>query len=291
MGYVLLGHGGLEVDSGQINADMGTVAIPKGTTIQFYSDTGQSLVYGSRDLDVWAQLQAPWPPLDSSNVTYNLTLSGAAELWGDELKNNPSFGGHTLLRAGIDGLPDPINLCNGTRDTCPTDPRQVAAGATHTCSGILGKYAGDLFWVACTVVQGGAQATQSVETARGSAPEDVLLGADPDTVHEVQADAPVRGLDPAIAAEVDARNREVLKNLDDGEETHFYQSEGALLIGDGHPHAAVEYLGSIRYVEGTVRIKKGGVLSAGKIYVSNCLDQYAFQDAVARISDKEVEFN
>lgn len=291
MGYVLLGHGGLEVSSGQIDPDMGTVAIPKGTTIQFYSDTGQTLVYGSRDLDVWAQLQQPWPALDSTKVTWNLTLSGAPELWGEELKNNPSFGGHTLLRAGVDGVPDPINLCNGTRQTCPWDPRQVAAGATHTCNGILGKYTGDLFWVACTVVQGGgAEVAAAVKAARGEAPEDVLLGANPDVVHEVQADAPVRGLDPTVAAEVDARNLDVLKALEDGEETHFYQAEGALLIGDGHPWAATQYIGSIRYVEGTVRIKKGGTFSSGKLYVSGYLDATEFETAVARISDKTVVF-
>src|SRR6185295_19914221 len=101
MGYVLLGHGGLDVESGTMPDDMEWVAIPQGTTIQFYSDAGQTLVYGSQELDFFATLTKPWGALDSTNVTYNLTLHSAKELWGEELKNNPSFGGHTLIRAGV----------------------------------------------------------------------------------------------------------------------------------------------------------------------------------------------
>src|SRR5690242_13861882 len=126
MGYVLLGHGGLDIESGVIPDGMEYVAIPAGTTIQFYSDTGQALAYASKQLDVFAVMNKPWPALDSSRVTYNLSLHSAKELWKEELKNNPSFGGHTLIRAGVDGA-DPMLMCTGTPATCPTDPRQIKA--------------------------------------------------------------------------------------------------------------------------------------------------------------------
>ena len=288
MGYIMLGHGGLVVRSDAASVEMGTVAIPQGTTIQFYSDTGQGLYYGSAHLDVWAQLQTPWPALDSTKVTWNLTLQGAPELWTDELKNNPSFGGHTLIRPGVDGVPDPIKMCSGTKATCPTDPRQVAGGAKHKCDGILGAYVGDLYWLACTSVVRGDKAV--VAAALGTAPEGVLIGEDPDTAHELQAGPTVLGLPADVATEVDTRNYDVLKSLDDGDETYYYQAGKAVLIGDGHATAAVQYIGSINYVEGTIRIKKGGVLSAGKLYVSKCPDQQVFEAAIARISDKTVEF-
>jgi hypothetical protein len=153
MGYILLGHGGLDVDRKRLDPEMEFVAIPAGTTLQFYTDAGQGLVYGARHLDLWEQMQAPWPALDSTRVTYNLTLYSARELWDEELKNNPSFGGHTLVRAGVDGVPDPIRMCTGTRKTCPTDPRQIAGGWKHGCDGILGTYAGDLYWLACSVFE------------------------------------------------------------------------------------------------------------------------------------------
>jgi hypothetical protein len=150
MGYILLGHGGLDVDPRVTPADMEFVAIPEGTTIWFYADAGQGLLYGSRHLDIWDQLQAPWPTLDHTRVTYNLVLHHATELLPYNLQGDPQFHGHTVVRPGVDGAPDPLRMCTGDRDSCPTDPRAVAAGDTHTCGGVLGTYTGDLHWVACT---------------------------------------------------------------------------------------------------------------------------------------------
>lgn len=284
MGYILLGHGGLELDGG-FPEGMGTVAIPAGTTLQCYSDTGQALVYGAKQLDVWEHLATPWPPMDSTNVTYNLTLSSAKELWDEELKNNPSFAGHTLIRAGVDGVPDPIRLCNGTPQTCPTDPRQVAAGRTHTCDGILGTYKGELYWVACTSVEGGDDAV--ITAARGGTQEDVGLGLNPDQEHDAFSDDGLLEYDVAAA---DARNQAVLKALDDGEETYFLQGGPVVLIGDGHDNAAIRALYVQDYEQGSIRITKGGMLSSGKLIVTGCPDEAAFEEAIGRISDKSVEF-
>lgn len=205
MGYVFLGHGGLDVDPSVIPQDMEWVAVPQGTTIQFYGDTGQTLMYGSDDLDVWNQLTVHLDPVDSTRVTYNLALSSAKELWGEELKNSPDFAGHTLIRAGVDGVPDPILMCTGhsgkdpddptklSEGACPTDPRQVAAGAKHCCDGILGKYTGDLFWMACTVVvNAGPKEQEAVGGALGSAPVDVVVGQDPDKAQDYDAPPAVK---------------------------------------------------------------------------------------------------
>jgi hypothetical protein len=43
MGHILLGHGALNVHPSVIKPEMEWVAVPAGTTIQFYADTGQGL--------------------------------------------------------------------------------------------------------------------------------------------------------------------------------------------------------------------------------------------------------
>lgn len=150
MGYILLGHGGLDIEPLVTPADMEFVAIPEGTTLQFYADAGQGLLYGSRHLDIWDQLQTPWPALDSTRVTYNLALHHARELLPEDLWDDPQLRGHTLVRPGVDGAADPLRMCTGTAKSCPTEPRAVAAGETHTCDGVLATYHGDLHWLACT---------------------------------------------------------------------------------------------------------------------------------------------
>jgi hypothetical protein len=197
MGYVFLGHGALNIDPSVTPQDMEWVAVPQGTTIQFYADTGQTLCYNHKELDAFSQLTRHLDPVDSTHVTYNLLLYSAKELWDEELKNSPNFGGHTLIRAGIDGVPDPTRMCTGTRDTCPTDPRQIASGATHNCDGILAKFKGEMHWLACTSItkakDGKAEAlpedvNQAVAGARGDAPKNAILGQDPDTIATVGTD-------------------------------------------------------------------------------------------------------
>lgn len=280
MGYILLGHGGLDLDPSATPPDMGVVAIPAGTTIQFYADTGQGLVYGSGHLDIWSQLQAPWPALDATNVTYNLTLYSATELWDDELKNDPDFGGHTLLRAGVDGLPDPIMLCSGSPDTCPTDPRQVAAGAVHGCDGILGRYSGDLYWLACTSLSNASNNESGMVLAGSST--DVVMGEDPDWLPE---DA-----DFAAIAEV---NRANVKAAGDGDDLDYVIGGFVFLIGDGHDSKHEEYARFQEDIaEGTVTVNKGGAFSAGSLEIAGVpvSKQGVVEDAVGRFSDKEIVF-
>jgi hypothetical protein len=280
MGYIFLGHGGLDVQSGTIPEGMEILAIPQGTTIQFYADSGQGLAYSSAHLDIWEQLQAPWPALDSTNVTYNLTLYSATELWDEELKNNPSFGGHTLIRAGVDGVPDPILMCTGSVDTCPTDPRAVAGGATHTCDGILGTYSGDLYWLACSSFSG--VSGDIVGAAMGGQGSNVVMGEDPDWQPE---DADLDAI-----AQV---NRENVKATGDEESIDFVVGGWVMLIGGGHPQNYVNYAGlQSDTVRGQLTVSKGGVFSSGSLEVSGvpAAKQGVVEAAVGRFSDKTVNF-
>jgi hypothetical protein len=169
MGYVLLGHGGIDVSSadelpGSYQPGMGIVAIPPNTTLQCFSDAGQKLVITDTLVEMWSVLDAPWPAMTSENVTYNLGLEEFSDTevieeiirWGAN-----DTGGHELLIAGNSDLLGSNELmCTGSVDTCPTDPRLQQA---HQCDGILGRFAGhDLFWVACTTfaLPGQEEATQ-----------------------------------------------------------------------------------------------------------------------------------
>lgn len=280
MGYILLGHGGLDLTPGAFDARMEWVAVPQGTTIQFYADTGQGLVYGSDDLDVWSQLQAPWPAIDSTRVAYNLTLYSARELWDEELKNDPDFGGHTLLRAGVDGVPDPIQLCTGTPDTCPTDPRAVAAGATHGCDGILGTYTGDLYWLACTSLSGASKSTEN--EVRGGAAGDVVMGQGPDFVPGDQ------DFDAVAAV-----NRANVKDTDDGDSVTVDVGGYLALVGDGHDERYQWYVDFFGDKEtGQVTVRKGRMFGAGTLEVSGISPskQGVVEAALNRFSDKDVEF-
>ncbi|MCW2594796.1 MAG: hypothetical protein JWP39_684 [Jatrophihabitans sp.] len=183
MGYVILGHGGFSPADG---AKMETCALGAGTTLQYYADTGQSLVVTKQLLDDFASMPQPWPPIDSTGVTFNLGLEPLTDAQrGRLVSDDQDWGGHTLLLVGP-GLGCKPQLCTGDETSCPKDPRMITgavAGPTeHGCDGILGTYSGqDLHWIACTVVEGFDAETQAaVDAARGDAPSDVRLGQDPD---------------------------------------------------------------------------------------------------------------
>lgn len=222
MGLILLGHGSLDLDPDVTPPDMEIVGIPRGTTLQFFADAGQGLVFDHVELDVWEQLRAPWPPLDSNNVTYNLSVESAAEIWDDALRNDPQLGGHQLVRPGVGGFPDPLRLCTGTRRTCPTSTEQVAAGARHKCRGVLGRFHGqDLYWLACTFFKRADPAAADAATAGRSA--SVLLGQDPDWVP-----------DRSDLEAIERVNRANVEGAGDGESLHYVLGGSAFLIGDGH---------------------------------------------------------
>jgi hypothetical protein len=296
----MLGHGALNVDPSVTSPEMEWVAVPTGTTIQFYADTGQGLWYGSAHLDVFSQLTAHLDPVDSAHVTYNLSLYSAKELWDEELKNNPDFGGHTLIRAGVDGVPDPVRMCTGTRATCPTDPRQVAAGATHKCEGILAKYPGEIFWLACTSLYKAKPETKKIaEAALDSGDTRVMLGQDPDKPFQANMPLPPKEAkltrDKIDMTVVDNWNQRILKDLTEGGSKDFFQLGDLVIVDLGDPGAGQPYVPWIQAQDGVEKGRitmtaKGGAFSAGTVTASGGGDQSLLTTAIKRISNKKVEF-
>jgi hypothetical protein len=237
VGYVLLGHGGMNVDPAYTSPDMESVAIPQGTTIQFYSDTNQALAYGPNQLDVWERFQAPWPPLDSRHVTYNLHLDNARSAWRTELAHRPRFGGNSLILPGLGGFPESIRMCTGTPDTCPTKPEQVANGMSHRCDGILATLQGDLHWLACTVVDGFPEGEPESQPERAAAnaviagrPRSAVLGHDPDWVPNETDQLKIAVI-----------NRDNLRYAIDGVALKYVLGGFAFLVGGGHEYRYVRY--------------------------------------------------
>ena len=200
MGHIFLGHGGLDPQGYSYKDGMGTVAVPPGTSLQFYSDTGQILITNKNLLLNWDALDRPWEPLTSANVTYNLGLSPFKDL--DEAVVNAEAlidgngWGHTIHIPGFIGdLGEDELLCTGEVGQCPTDPREQR---DHSCAGILARFTGELFWIACTSVmipttergreragmteQDALEMEAVIAAALGTGPKDAVLGADPDNL-------------------------------------------------------------------------------------------------------------
>ncbi|MFF0219103.1 putative adhesin [Streptomyces vinaceus] len=220
MGYVLVGHGAFDADPGVTPQEMEIVAIPDKTTIQFYAHMGQGLGVTSADLAGWYQIPAPWPHLDHRHVTYNLTLYGFEDggAWV-EASGFPTDGPDTVVMAG----PVPIRMCEGTPETCPTTPAQVADGMVHSCEGILGTYSGDLHWVACTGVEHATEETmRAVRAGWDGAAGGAHLGQSPD-----------RRLTDEDQRHADGLNRANLQ-ADEGASVEYLLGASAFLVGDGH---------------------------------------------------------
>lgn len=229
MGYVLLGHGIFSVDPAVIRPGMELVALPEGTTLQFYSDAGQELFYGAEELEHWERLPRYLTRLSSREVTYNFALGSAPEDWDTELRNNPRFGGDTLIRPGVNGYPDPVPLCDGDSLSCPTAPDLVAAGMEHDCTGLLGLLRGDLHWVACTELD--RADPRVVAAAMGGVRRGVLLGEDPCWMP-----------DAAALRAVARTNRAALEATADGETLQGLSGSTLLIIAPGvHDPKHVNY--------------------------------------------------
>ncbi|MFE5537952.1 hypothetical protein ACFQ78_19695 [Streptomyces sp. NPDC056519] len=281
MGYVLLGHGGLVVDPAVLAPTPEWVAIPRQTTIRFYSDIGQGLLIGTDQFDGWEALQTFGEPLDSGSVTYNMTLTSMWEAWEGLLRNGPRFGGHTLVMPGINA-PDPVRMCAGTPGTCPVTPRQVLeSDARHHCDGILGQCSGDLYWVACTTIAGADPAV--VEALLAGTKKNVALGRSPEWTpnalhHHV----------------VDEANRAVLEHAADGEVLGFVLGGSTLVIGSGHSRDCLAYAeNAIDAAAGQILVHRDGApAGSGRLVVRGLpADRLDLAGAaLARVSGLPVRF-
>lgn len=234
MSYFFLGHGSLSVDPTVTPPEMEYVAIPHGTTIQFYVDTGQLIYITEDDLSSWDTRRVPWPALDSSRVTYNLALHHHAG-WAHRPETKIEH--LDLIRPNRgDG---PLLMCTGTPETCPTDPRQIAQGAKHDCEGILAKYQGELHWAACLELEGAARETKKM-VLDGKLKNVNPSRFHPDlTLHEQDIQA-IRQLNAQNLA--NAADFQPLKFLFQNRHLEDYRPESLFLIGDGHDYEHEQYL-------------------------------------------------
>ncbi|MEV6682960.1 hypothetical protein AB0N09_39785 [Streptomyces erythrochromogenes] len=264
MKYLLIGHGSLNADPGFTRPDMEWVGITAGTTLQFYADAGQKLAYsvGLRDIrHLVQQMKAPWAPLDHRNVTYNLRLSGDSDSWSQEFRDTKEYGGYTLIRPGIE-VADRVQLCSGTPDTCPTRPRQTARGDKHRCEGILGRYGGELHWLACTSVTGvGGAAADAVAAVTAGLQKSVRLGGlHPDWTPPAGW-APDRDFIPVA-------HYTLLEDAPDGYQAVWSAGGGLFLINAAHEPDLVAYVSSQDYVSGILTLHRtGGPRNVGYIQV------------------------
>ncbi|MFE5540351.1 hypothetical protein ACFQ78_32015 [Streptomyces sp. NPDC056519] len=285
MGFVLLGHGILRLTPGTTPPGHEIVAVPPGTTLQFYSDACQRIAYCSEDLDAWDRLESPWPPLRSGEVTYNFTLTSAWDDWEEELQNDPRFGGHMLVRPGIGDYPDPFLLCTGAPGPCPTDPRQAAAGARHHCDGVLGRndLAGELHWVACTAASAMPPALK--DAVIDGLAETVVLGDHP---YWTPGEKEQRGI-----AAVNRRNVQAAR---DGQALRYVVAGRVFLVAGAHPHddrLQEHVLLQADAVQGRVLYKRSGVMSPGGFHVMGLPSDRrgVVRAAIARFSDKRIHFS
>ncbi|MBK3588893.1 hypothetical protein JHN49_36535 [Streptomyces sp. MBT57] len=209
---------------------MEIVAIPAGTTLQFYADSGQDLAYGEAQLARWQQLMPQWEPLRAGNVTYNFCLAPLAPHdVPSAAQHGEWFPGHQFITPGDLGAGGKVLLCNGSVETCPTDPRQVVEeGAVHQCTGLLGTYTGDLFWLACSSFVGADAVIDNAVTADVS--RSVTLGHNADWT-------PGRADQRLLTA----KNRSNLKQAPDGTDLRYRVGGTVLLIGNGHEPALMTY--------------------------------------------------
>ncbi|MFE5540764.1 hypothetical protein ACFQ78_34210 [Streptomyces sp. NPDC056519] len=284
MGYVLLGHGGLDVDPRVTPPEMEIVAIPEGVTLQCYSDTGQGFFHDTADLIGRSLLHvAPWPRLGSGDVTYNLMLQSSDDPSDDALVDRLRHAGYTPVRPGRDGFPDSLRMCTGNPATCPTDPRQVAFGAGHACDGILGRedLRGDLHWLSCTGVLNADPVVIGAVLEGG--PKCVALGG-PRRWEPCAADLRV----------VEWTNRAALARAGEGDVLPYALGGPLFLLGpaDGdHEHDEqyeVYVLCHERRVDGTLTVHRAGAAVHAEGVPT---DRRALvRDALARLCVNEVHF-
>ncbi|MFF4369347.1 hypothetical protein [Streptomyces sp. NPDC001594] len=151
MSYVFVGIGGIEADGWATSHGNERVALPPGTSIAFYADDGDGVLYCSGGHDVVDQLWGPLAFADAEGAVPNLALHGDPAIGEAWISGGTESEDHVLIRPGVGPVPDVLRLCTGAVGECPTTQAEVDAGMTHECQGVLALFAGtDLYWMACT---------------------------------------------------------------------------------------------------------------------------------------------
>lgn len=137
MAFTAFGIGDV-ADAHEAPLGMEYVAVPPGVEIHCHTDGGLGLVYGRGGLAGVLDQAVPSRVLNSREPAPNsLALRGGPGLHDEEFLWH--HGRDDALRPGLDGVPDPLLLCDGTPETCPTTQEQIERGWVHQCTGVLGQ--------------------------------------------------------------------------------------------------------------------------------------------------------
>jgi hypothetical protein len=90
-------------------------------------------------------------------------------------------------------------------------------------------------------------------------------------------------------SDVDPKNRENMKRLENGGTTEYWQAAGVVAIGPNHKPEVMKAL-KTQGTSGKLTITKGLLLDPGKVEVTNCHDRHEFEQTIKRISKKKVVF-
>ncbi|WP_125643494.1 hypothetical protein [Streptomyces sp. WAC06614] len=287
--------------------------------------TPASLTYGSDEWIWWDQLGDCRTELNSDHLARN-----DLEVWSDPALADPGFPAlfscQTVMGPGMRAdVPDPLRLCSGTPQTCPTTQEQIQAGGAHTCDGVLGILHREGLEGRAWLILTGAIVHQP--EAGPSEPNGTDVGVfqyQPSTAPTLPAEGPTGGpvagppTGPAagggagggaerpvpLAREICNANRAVVSEARDGAKLHFLlgvlSGETVLLLSSDrffrHSHRG-DYLTRIRdlpdTVEGTLTVRNILPDVRGRFEVANLAPQW--KRAVRSLlqdceNDYEVEF-
>ncbi|RSS76716.1 hypothetical protein [Streptomyces sp. WAC06614] len=260
MGFLLLGLGDFQSDG--TASEREALMVPQGVTISPCAVRNGALQYGSPTISIWDQLveEEGIGVLQSGDeLRSHLMLHGCPELDSQELLDAiaADFYGYELIRPGRDGYPDPIALCTGCPETCPTTPEEVGAGKQHLCNGLLGGFGGrvavqgeQIVWVACLALTTEAEGSSSEASgAWSSASAEGWSSRSEETEGEPEpAPAPARRDAEAELAvlresvrstaslqrKATEHNRRILRSHHPGR-TLYYVVGGGMFLIDSHP--------------------------------------------------------
>ncbi len=290
--YVIVGHGGFDQRSGPYPP---VVLVPPNTTLKFFSEAGQALTvpavkgdtaYEAHVAPAWQQLKERTEAVPEQGVVYNLSLGPDDTAEEHEAAEKADWNGAQVfhLESGE------IWLCKGTAETCPTPELNVRKQTEtipddrwqHHCDGILGQFGGkgnELHWVACTSFVIDRHDLPPLLTASEAGPG---LTIAPDWIPNDND-----------FAEIVEKNRQNIKEVDDGGEAGVAVGGLLVIIGAGHePETAAYVKRQSDLEEGILTVTKGGAFSKGKLEVKGIspAKQELVRKSIEEFSEKKVTF-
>jgi hypothetical protein len=302
---VIIGHG--DFDPGrESNPYPLQVLVPPNTTLDFYSDAGQTLKLPGRFLrgvpvgqavdytkvaEVWKQLTVHGNRVGPKGITHNFALHPDNYAEDREGALAADWGGATVEFTDS----EPKYLCTDTIGECPTPELLHPDGAEnrdladpfetrfeHHCDGILGKWGQgghELHWIACTAFTIVDPELPVLETATiggfGATSSDSFEPYEPgkEWLYETEMEA------------IETRNR---NNFPAGGSVAIVAGGKMVLIGHGHDMVATDYVRRQPDIEDGLLTVKPSPFQPGPTITVNGVEkkQDVFQLEIQRIAKR-----